>query len=188
MTTSDAIEFSSDTTDEDLRERLRLVERQLFDLRRVLSRDRAALPTAPLMALEIPIEQQRYLLPIDAIREVVPVVWPSELPDAPPWVRGSFRYGPLLLPMIDLRHRLLGRATALSPELTLIILQRPKWVGLLVPLPSDVILVDPDALVPPDPEIPQSPWILGSMPNHEKSGAHLLSVERLGREYVLGAS
>lgn len=188
MTTSESMELSGDTTGEDLRERLRRVERQLFDLRRVLSRDRETLPADPLQALEIPIEEQRYLLPIDAIREVVPVVWPSELPDAPPWVRGSFRYGPLLLPMIDLRHRLLGRATPLTPELTLIILQRPKWVGLLAPLPSDVLLVDPDELVPPDPEIPQSPWILGSMPSHEKSGAHLLSVERLGREYVLGAS
>jgi len=167
--------------------RLEQVERELLDLRRLLSRDDLVAPSEPFEALVLQIDDQRYLLPVDNVREVVAVVWPAEVPEAPAWVRGAFRYGTRLLAMIDLRHRLFGRPTPLTDELTLLIVEQPKWVGILTPLPVDVVRVDPTELLAPDPEIPQSPWILASLPHHQASGAHLLSMERLGREYVLGA-
>ncbi|MBC7171706.1 MAG: chemotaxis protein CheW [Polyangiaceae bacterium] len=169
----------------DLHVRLHEIERQLLGVKRLLAEDKRELPSAPFHALEIPLGGQSYLVPVEPVREVVQAVWPSALPESPPWVLGTFRYGPLLLPMIDLAGRLFGRRTRLTPDLVVIILERPKRVGVLAPLPDSVIEVHPGALSPPDPEISQSPWIVGTFSEHSEAGAHLLSVERLGREFVL---
>ncbi len=169
----------------DLHLRLHEIERQLLSVKRLLAEDRGELPNAPFHALELSLGGQNYFIPVEPVREVVQVVWPAALPESPPWVLGTFRYGPLLLPMIDLAARLFGRKTRLTPDLVVIVLERPKWVGVLAPLPEGVIDVDPRDISPPDPEISQSPWILGTISDHSDVGAQLLSVERLCREFVL---
>ncbi len=175
------------TSRDELQARLQGIERELLGLKRLLTDDSKELPAAAFHALELRIDEQSFLLPVEPIREVVQAVWPSPLPESPPWVRGTFRYGPLLLPMIDLGRRLIGRETQLSPNLTLIILEKPKRVGLLAPIPEGVVEIPVGVLSSPDPEISQSPWLVGTICSHSERGAHLLSVERLGREFVLAS-
>jgi chemotaxis signal transduction protein len=165
---------------------LKRLEKQLVDLQRSIAPTRDPLPSEPFAALELRIEEQPYLIQLDAVREVVHAVWWSPLPESPPWVLGTFRYGPLLLPMIDLGMRLTGKPTRVSLDLTLIILRRPRWIGLLTEIPRDVLMVDPRSVEPPTPGIPQAALLVGSLPEHSETGAHLLSVERLGREFILG--
>jgi chemotaxis signal transduction protein len=171
---------------EDVQSALIRLEKQVLDLQRAVAPRRDPIPSSPFAVLEVPVDGQAYLIDLDAIREVVQAVWWSPLPESPQWVLGTFRYGPLLLPMIDLGMRLTGRPTRVSVDLTLIILRKPRWMGLLTEIPRDVLVIDPEAVEPPTPGISQAALLLGSLPEHAETGAHLLSVERLGREFILG--
>lgn len=171
---------------DDLRERIHRLEKELLELRRSLDTGPEPLPAAAFDALELRIGDGRYLLPVHVVHEVLQAILPQPLPDSPPWVMGTFQYGGLVVPLVDLGHRLTGRETVVELEHAMVLVRSPRWAGLHVDAVGEVLRVEPRSLAPPTPGIPQAPFILGTLPDEHGDGLHLLSPERLAREFVLG--
>jgi chemotaxis signal transduction protein len=166
----------------DVLERIRQLETELAASWRIVAgRDPERRP-ARLLAVEVVAGQTRCLLPVGGIREVVAMVWPQPLPDAPHWVLGTTMYGIQAVPLVDLGSRLNGVPTPISARLTVIILDQPRWLGLVVEEVGRVLELDTGQLSSPGPEIPYASFLVGTVPDHEGRSTHLLSASRLGRE------
>ncbi len=170
---------------DDLRSRIHRLERELIDLRRSLDTGSEPLPTVAFDALELFVGDGRYLLPVEVVHEVLQAILPQALPDSPPWVMGTFQYGSIVMPMIDLGQRLTGRETVVELEHAVVLVRSPRWAGLHVDAAGEVLRVDPRRLAPPVPGIPQAPFVVGTLADERGDGLHLLSPERLAREFVL---
>lgn len=169
----------------ELAARITELERRVVELRRELAPARAALPERPGHHLEVIVGDALYLVPVDCIRKVLPAVWPTALPDAPPWVRGTFRYGDVVVPLIDMRQRLHGEQRELALSDVVVLLESPSWLGLLANGLARVVWVTLGELAPPVPGIPQAPFLLGTRSGEHGEIAHLVSVRLLGRELLL---
>lgn len=167
-----------------LEDRIERLQRELAELSREIRAQRPVLAQEPFDALAVRIAGEPYVLPVAPIREVVPVVWPTPLADAPGWVMGTCRFGPEVVPMIDVAARLLGRATTLRADLSLVVVDRPRWLGLVVDSASDVVRVDPARIAPPTPGISQAAFVLGTLVAERGESAGVLSLELLGREVI----
>jgi purine-binding chemotaxis protein CheW len=165
--------------------RVEELERRLLSLRRELQPEVEPIPRAPFDALEVRIDEHLYLIPVDPVRLVLPIMWPTPLPDAPDWVRGTFRYGETLVPLVDLALRLHGTRNPIQPDDVVILIEHPTWRGLHVSGVGDVMRVEPDRLTPPAPGIPQAPFLVASCALGETASTHLLSIARLSREITL---
>lgn len=130
-------------------------------------------------ALEIVVAGEPHLLPIGSIRELVPIVWPTPLPEAPAWVMGTFRYGEQIATMLDLGHRLSGRPTPLRADLAMVVLDRPDWVGVIVERVGELVPIDTAKVVPTAPGVAQAPFLLGTL---AERGTRILFPEILARE------
>ena len=167
-----------------LAKRLLQLERQVFDLRRQLGGDREPRPEQAFDALEVSDGESWYLVPIRPIREVVAMVWPRPLPDSPEWVLGTFRYGDAVVPLVDLRRRLRGQGLDCEPSLRVVVTDEPKWLALVVSKVRSVVRVDPEVVAEPSEGISQAPFLLGTVNGDDGDSRHLLSIERLGREFI----
>ena len=169
---------------EHLEDRIERLQRELTELQREIRAQRPELPAEPFDALVVRIMGERYLVPVAPIREVVPIVWPTPLADGPAWVLGTFRFGPEIVPMIDVAARLLRRTTPLDAALSLVVVDHPRWLGLLIESAAEVVRVDPARIAPPTPGISQAAFVLGTLVGERGESAGLLSIELLGREVV----
>lgn len=71
--------------------------------------------------LEFSIDETRYAVPLSRVLEVLPRVWLTSLPEAPPHVAGVFAYRGQLALVVDIRQRLghAPRAPRVSDHLVL---------------------------------------------------------------------
>lgn len=168
-----------------IQSRIHELERQLIQLRREMEPAAEAVPAQPFDALELIVDDQSYLLPVAPVREVLPALWPTRLPDAPVWVRGTFRYGEVVVPLVDLRMRLHGERRDIALDDVIVLVETPKWLGLLADGIRQISRVSPERLAPPSPGIPQAPFLLATLSDDDGHSAHLLSTARLGREFLV---
>lgn len=169
---------------ESIEDRVRELERELLVLRRELQPPPEVPPAEAFDALEVCVDGHRYLIEVVAVREVLPALMPTPLPEAPRWVRGAFRFGRVAVPMVDLRLRLHGEERAIDTTDVVVLLEQDGMRGLLVSDVLDVFRVDPCHLAPPAPGIPQAALLVASLSRPDAPIAHLLSTIRLGREFV----
>lgn len=181
---------TTDASDSDqMRERVRQLEVQLLTLRRQLDADAEPLPDEPFSALEARVGDSWCLFAVAFIEEVLQVVWPDPLPDAPRWVLGCIDVAGNVVPLIDLRQRLQpGEENQLYPDQAMVLANGPAPCSFLVDELGDVIQVDPDRLTPPPQGIPQAPFVRATMSEKEGAMKLLLSLRRLSRDYVLDES
>lgn len=167
-----------------IEDRVRELERELLALRRELQPPPEVLPAESFDVLEVCVDDQRYLIEVVAVREVLPALMPTPLPEAPDWVRGTFRFGRVAVPMVDLRLRLHGEDRAIDTTDVVVLLERDGMRGLLVSDVLDVFRVEPCHLAPPAPGISQAALLVASLSRPDAPTAHLLSTARLGREFM----
>ncbi|MFV2072423.1 MAG: chemotaxis protein CheW [Thermoanaerobaculales bacterium] len=163
-------------------EKIRQTESELSRLWRQLEKAGKAAPIQPINALQVAAADLWYLIPVDAVREVIQMVWPQPLVGSPDWVLGTFQLGSRTVPIIDLGFRLGGTGTALSPDLALLIVDSPTWIGLMVSAVGNVVSFDARSLSPPHPGVPQAPFLLGTRSGEDGEVMHLLSVATLASE------
>lgn len=169
----------------DDRKTLARLEREILALRRSLTPDREPLPRQPFDALVVVVGGGAYAIPVDSVREVLQMLWCDPVPDAPPWVLGTFRLGSAVVPAVHLRARLEGQPARLTSSMALVVVEVPRAVGFAVQEVRGLVRVDPAAVAPPDEGIPQAPFLLGTVPTAEGASLRLLSSRRLARESAL---
>jgi chemotaxis signal transduction protein len=135
-----------------------------------------------LHALEVTVAERTYLVPTFQIREVVAMVWPQPLTGAPEWVLGVFSYGSVAVPLIDLTLRLDGRPSKLAQDLFVVVVDQPRWLGLVVSAVGRVLEIEAGSITSPGPEIPRAAFLIGALQASGGEVVHLLSVASLGRE------
>jgi chemotaxis signal transduction protein len=163
-------------------EQIQGLESELAELWKKLSDPRYRLREERLSAVELIAGGSRYLVAIEAVREVIQMLLPQPLADAPPWVLGTFQYGQQTVPLIDLKRRMGGGATEVDPDLVVVVLDSPTWLGLVVDAVGEVMSLDVRTLSAPHAGIPQAPFLIGTLPGDGGEAIHLLSVTGLTRE------
>ena len=161
---------------------IRQTESELARLWRQLGEAGQTAPAQPIDALQVAAADLWYLLPVDPVREVIQMVWPQPLAGSPDWVLGTFQLGCRTVPIIDLGFRLDGKRTELSPDLALLIVDSPTWIGLVVSAVGNVVSFDGRDISPPHPGVPQAPFLLGTRSGDNGEAVHLLSVATLASE------
>lgn len=161
-------------------EQVRQLEGEIARLRRVIGVGEKVAAPAVFHGLEIDIAGTRFLIPIEEVREVVPMVWPEPVAGAPEWVMGSASYGGTPITLIDLGMRTLGEPTRLSPGLLAVITEGERWLGLVVSAAGDLHVVDAADLTTPGPDIPCAPFLLGLADIGEGRSLPVLSIRRIG--------
>lgn len=173
----------SPADDTEIKRRLGELELELVALRRLLKAAPENLPDCAFDVLELRAGESWYALPIDAIREVLSMLWAEPMADAPPWVLGSFRYADEAVVLIDLEARLAGTTDPFDPARLVVVLERPALRAFVVAEIRDLRRIVPSEVKPPAPGITQAPFLLGSVVTGT-SVLHLLSPELIGRELV----
>ena len=163
-------------------ERIRELETESASLLRGLASLPEDAPGRSLRAVEVTVGGCGYLVPVDSVVEVVAMMWPQPLPDAPEWVMGTFQFGATTVPLVDLSLRLLGEPSVLGPDLQVMVSGGSHKVGLVVSQVGGVTEVDSTALSTPGPTVPCAPFVLGTLGGEDGASVHLLSVDRLSRE------
>jgi len=161
-------------------ERLERLEAEVLALRRDLLPPRAEVPRAPLACLEVRVGEGWYLLPVDTVREVLPLVWPRPLPESPPWVLGTFRIEEKAVPLVDLPFRFTKELSPMDPELRIVLVDSPRLLGLLVDEVGEVSNVLPEQLEPPPSGLSQAPFLSASHAPEGGATRYLVALDRLG--------
>jgi chemotaxis signal transduction protein len=172
--------------DPKLRQRILRLERQVLKLRGHLREESEVLGEESFKVLEIRVGDTWYALQLAKIHEVVGMLWPQPLTDSPDWVLGTFLYGEEVVTLIDLRCRLEGEATELAPSAAVVLVHGDdtRLAGFAVRDIRQIFDIDPREVTAPNPDIPQAPYLLGSL-RRDKRLLQLLSTERLSRELIL---
>jgi len=163
-------------------ERIRQLEDEIIEHWRSLGAFEQGPQQQRLAVVEVEVARRRYLLPIKAVLEVVAMPWPEPLADAPDWVLGTMPFGSKTVPLVDLGMRLEGARSKVVPELFVVIVQDPRWLGLVVAGVGKVVEVEVSAISSPAPQIPHASFFLGVTQNEQGDPVYLLSVERLSHE------
>lgn len=99
------------------------------------------------------IGDEEYGVDIMAIREIKGWTATTELPDAPPHLRGVINLRGAIIPVFDLRARFSGRLTEATPRhVTMVVTVGRRVLGLLVDAVADIITV-PAADIHPVPHM-----------------------------------
>jgi chemotaxis signal transduction protein len=165
-----------------LERRLEQLTRELLQLKSLLRGAPEPLPEADYDALTVEVAEDRYALPVEAITEVLEFVWPDPLPNTPAWILGSIHYADEQVPVVDVRRRLLDEATPWSLSTKLVLVEYGVLRGLAVDAVDELVRVPVDRITRPPADIPQSPFLLGSLRPEAGRTVHLLSLERTCRE------
>lgn len=167
---------------DELERRLELLTGELLQLKLLLRGPSEPLPAHDDDVLIVEIAAGRYAIPVHIIVEVLDLVWPDPLPDSPAWILGSLRYGEVEVPIVDLRRRLLDEATPWSLRTKLVLVEHGGLRALVVDAVEELVRVRVDELTRPPPDVPVSPFLLGSFRSEPGHIIHLLSMERTCRE------
>jgi chemotaxis-related protein WspB len=96
----------------------------------------------------------RYVLDVEQVEEVLPLLQPTLLPGAPPGVVGAIRYRGSAVPLIDLSVVALGRPSAPVISTRVILVRYPveggetRRLGLVAERVTETIQRDPRDFVP----------------------------------------
>jgi chemotaxis signal transduction protein len=173
--------------DSQLRERLALLEREIFALRSALTPKRDAV-SAPFDAVSVVVGSVTFALPLRPIVEIIQPVWCQPLPDAPAWVLGTFQYGRSVVPAIDIGRRLFGSSDGLSLQGFFVLAAAPNLVALVVRNIGDIVRIEPEAVAPPPADVSHAVFLSGTFTRGSGEMLPLLSMERLAREFVVEPS
>ncbi len=102
---------------------------------------------------------QPYALPIAIVREIVRPPEIASVPQSPEYVAGVMNLRGRIIPVIDLRKRILqpepsrhGPATSdqrlATKERILVLIREDKLIGMLVDSASEVVKIDPEQIEP----------------------------------------
>lgn len=168
-------------------ERLAQLESELLQLRRALAADPEALPGDDFTVLHVTVGSRHCGVAVDSIVEVVPMLAAERLPEAPPWVLGTFRYDEDVVPLVDLRRRLGGEPTRPHPDQFVVIAETgasgdgARRTGFAVDRLGELLPVTPDDVAPPRAGLPQAPFLLGQVQADDVE-ISLLSLRRLASD------
>lgn len=162
-----------------LLERIRDLEVELASCRSELAFHSDPSEAAGLAFLEVTPTDRRYLVPVNGIREVVPMAEPAPLAGAPAWILGTVPYGSHTVPLIDLGHRLGEPPSELSPGLQVVVLDAPAWVGLVVRTVGRVIDLAAGDLRSPPPDVPSARFLVAAHRGSDGDTLLVLSPSRL---------
>jgi purine-binding chemotaxis protein CheW len=103
-----------------------------------------------LQVLSFEVGTQTYCVPVNSVREIRGVTPPTQLPDAPPYVRGVINLRGQVMPVIDLSQRL-GKGPAVdgARQVIIVVEHHDDVAGLLVDAVCDSFIVPADAISPP---------------------------------------
>ncbi len=163
-------------------DRIRDLEAELAESWRGLRESRSEAQETSIEVLEVTVAELLCLIPVSAIREVVRIAWPQPLAESPPWIMGTIQYGSQTVPLVDLSLRLIDHATTVSRDLLIVVVENPRWLGLVVNQADRVIDVDPATMCSPAPETPFAHFVTGVFSEPSKGARLLLSPSTLGRE------
>lgn len=169
-----------EATEASIRDRIRALEAELSSLRRLVGP--TAAPSVRFAALHLRAGDRDLLVPVTHVAEVLQMVHVTSMVDSPPFVLGSFRFGPLTVPLVDLGARLTMQAPTQRPTDVIVLLDAPRWLGLAVTEAQDVVWIDPERLEPPPEGFPIAPFITATYAAEPSGSWPLLSIELLGRE------
>lgn len=162
-------------------ERVRELENEIASLVSGLDPDSAQRKEdVEFTVLEIRVGDSIYLIPIDQVREVVPMAWPEPIPGAPDWVMGTISFGSEPTTLIDMALRLHGRPTKLSDDLFVVVFEHSRWIGLVVSMVGDLREIKPAELTTPGSGLPCADFLLGTVSEDDGQPLSVLSVRRLG--------
>lgn len=162
-----------------LLERIRDLEVELATCRLELGRLAGPGEEERIPSLEVSPGGTRFLVPVEHIREVVPMARPVPLAGSPAWVMGTIPYGTRTVPVIDLRRRLGGPETPVSPDLLLVVLDSPAWLALAVGDVGRVLEIPADDFHAPAPEVPSARFLVAIHRTGDGDVLSLLSPARL---------
>lgn len=164
-------------------ERVRELEAEIASLVRGLGRESTIRQEdSEFTVLEIEVDEAIYLIPIDQAREVGPMAWPEPVVGAPSWVMGAVSFGSEPMTLIDMAERLHGRATELSSELLMVILEGSRWLGLVVSDVGNLREINANDLTTPGSELSCADFLLGTVSDDDGRILPVLSTRRLGHD------
>jgi chemotaxis signal transduction protein len=163
-----------------LLEKARQLEHELAAARGRIGAVPATTPERRIQALELVAAGRRYLVPVQSVREVIPMVRPQHLVDAPAWIMGTASLGPATLSLVDAGLRLEGTPTEVSIDLKIVVTDTPHPLGLVVSEVGRVVDLDVGALATPGEDILCAPFLLGFSRDTDGDPVALLSVTMMG--------
>lgn len=142
-------------------ERVAHLEHELRQLRREMRVSSALVPPGDLPLLTFWLDDQRYALYLQSVREVVRMLAPSPLPGAPSMVVGLARMRRAIVALIDLRRVLHLPAHPYHANTPIVLFEyegQPR--GLIVDGVDEVITVPASAVELPQESVPHGEYIL----------------------------
>ncbi|ATB29221.1 chemotaxis protein CheW [Melittangium boletus] len=119
---------------------------------------------SPREVLLFTLEEQRYALPVEDVRELVRAVRLTPLPQAPDVVEGLFNLRGELIPVLDLRRRFRLSARRLRPSDHFIIAQAgPRPVALRVDRAEGLLRLEADTLDATPRHLPGVGYVAGAL-------------------------
>ena len=117
-----------------------------------MSRNVAYTAGEDLQILSFEVGTQTYCVPVNSVREIRGVTPPTQLPDAPPYVRGVINLRGQVMPVIDLSERLgKGIAADSARQVIIVVEHHDDVAGLLVDAVCDSFIVSAASISPPPP-------------------------------------
>ncbi len=103
----------------------------------------------------------RYALPVDAVQEVLAYEEPRPVEGVPAFLEGVVEVRGVVLPVVDLRPRLGGKAGSTGGEARILALEAAgALVGGVVDDVHAVLRIDPGTVAAPDADA--APWVAGT--------------------------
>jgi chemotaxis-related protein WspB len=112
------------------------------------------LPIKGMLFLLFQLGNDRYALPATQVAEVLPLVEPKHIPNAPAWVAGIFSYQGAPVPLIDLSMLALGRPAQRRLSTRTVLVHYPHsgvqnhLLGLVAEKTTETLQCDPNKFAP----------------------------------------
>ncbi|MDD2619826.1 MAG: chemotaxis protein CheW [Syntrophomonadaceae bacterium] len=91
-----------------------------------------------------------YGVPITKVQEIISMVTPTKLPQAPDFVEGIINLRGKIIPIIDLKKRFkMGTSTVSSDNRSIVVEVAGQTVGIMVDEVSEVLRLSVDSIEPP---------------------------------------
>ncbi|MBN2191344.1 MAG: purine-binding chemotaxis protein CheW [Polyangiaceae bacterium] len=161
-------------------DRIGALEGELAHLRQEVAATlfQATEPGEDLTVLECAAGGQAFGVLLSTVDEVLAVAELIPLPEAEPWILGTLNLRGESVVVIDMAHRLLGRAHVIEPsEYIVVCHDRYRRLGLLVDDIRSIENIPHDALQHPAPGVAFAPYLIGVWHQEERS----LGVVEVGR-------